>query len=73
MMNTKTDPLIGKLIEKLGDSRPSVRRNAAGALRLHGRRAASAVPMLRSLLDDPDPVVRREAERALENLRRPAA
>jgi len=72
-MRTKSDPLIRKLIEKLEDPSPAVRRNAAGALRLHGARAAEAIPALMPLLDDPDRIVQREAERALEQLRRAAA
>jgi HEAT repeat protein len=60
--------LIRKLIEKLGDKDPRVRRNAAGALRMQGIKAATAVPAISRLLDDADPWVRREAEQAIEQL-----
>jgi HEAT repeat protein len=72
-MNRTRDALIWKLIEKLGDRDPRVRRNAAGALRLHGSRARDAVPTLTALLDDEDPMVRDEARRALDRLRAVAA
>ena len=72
-MIPSTDPLIQKLIDKLTDDDPRVRRNAAGALRLHGRRAVAAVPALETLLLDADMAVRREAERALDRLRTAAA
>jgi HEAT repeat protein len=60
--------LIRKLIEKLGDKDPLVRRNAAGALRMQGLKAATAVPAISHLLNDEDPRVRREAEQAVEQL-----
>jgi HEAT repeat protein len=63
------DLLIGKLIEKLHDRDARTRRNAAGALRLLGARAAGAAPELSTLLTDDDPHVRCEAERALDHLR----
>jgi len=72
-MNDPIDPLIEKLIDLLDDKDPRRRRNAAGALRLHGRRAIAAVPALEPLLRDRDPAVRGEAERALARLRTPAA
>jgi HEAT repeat protein len=72
-MSAKPDLLILKLIEKLSAPDPITRRNAAGALRLHGLRALPAVPALTALLEDEDARVRREAERALERLRLPAA
>ena len=65
--------LILRLIKRLGDENPVIRRNAAGALRLHGYQAAEAVPALRRLLDDDDCCVRAEARRALDRLRNPAA
>lgn len=67
------DRLIAKLIEKLGDGDPRTRRNAAGALRLHGVRAIDAIPALCRLMEDTDPRVRLEAERALDRLRSVAA
>ncbi|MGA2797094.1 MAG: HEAT repeat domain-containing protein [Thermoguttaceae bacterium] len=60
--------LIRKLMEKLGDKDPRVRRNAAGALRMQGTKASGAVPAISRLLDDEDPWVRREAEQAIEQL-----
>lgn len=68
-----TDPLIAKLVTKLHDQDPLTRRNAIGALRLHGPRAAETVAELTELLEDPDPRVRLEARRALERLRPLAA
>ena len=67
------DALIEKLVARLEDADPVVRRNAAGALRLHGRRAVDAIGKLRELLDDEDPIVREEAQRAIERLRLAAA
>jgi HEAT repeat protein len=72
-MNPQPDLLIRKLIEKLSDADPRTRRNAAGALRLHGARARAALPALTALLSDQDPRVRAEAERAVERLRTVAA
>lgn len=68
-MPATPDPLIRKLIEKLHDTDPVTRRNAAGALRLHGARAVAAISALSGLLSDQDPRVRMEAERALDRLR----
>jgi HEAT repeat protein len=67
------DLLILKLIEKLGDTDPITRRNAAGALRLQGVRAVAAIPAISALLSDHDPRVRNEAERAIDHLRLVAA
>lgn len=72
-MSVSPDPLIRKLIEKLCDDDPIIRRNAAGALRLQGSRAVAAIPALAELLTDDDPRVRAEAERALDRLRMIAA
>ena len=72
-MSTTPDRLIWKLIEKLQDGDPLTRRNAAGALRLHGTRAVPAIPALAALLTDEDARVRSEAERALDRLRIVAA
>jgi HEAT repeat protein len=72
-MPSQPDLLILKLIEKLRDSNPRMRRNAAGALRLHGSRAAAAIPALAALLNDEDRLVRMEAEHALDGLRLAAA
>jgi HEAT repeat protein len=72
-MLTQPDPLIQKLIAKLHDEDPVARRNAAGALRLHGPRAAVAMPELARLLNDEDPKVQAEARRALDRLRTAAA
>jgi len=72
-MPNQLDLLIQKLIAKLKDEDPVIRRNAAGALRLHGARASVAIPELAKLLKDDDPKVRGEALRALERLRGAAA
>jgi HEAT repeat protein len=64
----QSDLLIQKLVEKLQDADPIIRRNATGALRLQGHRAAPALPAISSLLNDQDPRVRREAERTIESL-----
>ena len=68
-MTRQPDLLILKLIEKLQDQDPITRRNAAGALRMHGMRAIAAIPALSPLLDDADPRVRNEAELAIDRLR----
>jgi HEAT repeat protein len=69
MTSRETDLLlIRKLVEKLGDKDPRVRRNATGALRMQGARAVGAVPAITRLLNDEDPRVRREAEQAIEQL-----
>jgi HEAT repeat protein len=72
-MAERIDPLIQKLVEKLHDQDPITRRNAAGALRLNGARAAAAAKELSKLLADEDPRVRAEAHRALDRLRSTAA
>ncbi len=72
-MFKKPDLLILKLMEKLGDTDPVVRRNAAGALRLQGSRAVAALEALAVLLSDQDIRVRNEAERAIDHLRLVAA
>lgn len=69
MTSRETDLLlIRKLVEKLSDKDPRVRRNATGALRMQGSKAAGAVPAISRLLNDEDPRVRREAEQAIEQL-----
>jgi len=60
--------LVRKLIEKLTDKDPRIRRNATGALRMQGSKAVLAVPAILRLLNDEDPRVRREAEQAIEQL-----
>jgi HEAT repeat protein len=72
-MSQQLDPLIRKLVTRLKDEDPLTRRNAAGALRLHGSRATGAIPELSRLLSDQDPRVREEARRALARLRNAAA
>jgi HEAT repeat protein len=72
-MSRQPDLLILKLVEKLSDVDPLIRRNAAGALRLQGAKAVAAIPALSTLLMDQDIRVRREAERAIEYLRFVAA
>jgi HEAT repeat protein len=68
-MSVKTDLLVLKLMEKLSDSDPRIRRNATGALRMQGLKAMPAIPAISRLIQDDDPWVRREAERTLEALR----
>jgi hypothetical protein len=62
----KPDLLILKLMEKLSDPNPRIRRNATGALRMQGVKAWAAIPAIQPLLADSDPAVRREAEQTLE-------
>jgi hypothetical protein len=73
IMIGQPDLLILKLIEKLHDADPITRRNATGALRLQGSRAAVAIPAISALLTDEDPRVRCEAERAVDYLKLVAA
>jgi len=68
-MAVRKDLLIEKLIEKLQDPDPIIRRNAAGALRLNGARSITALPALMGLLTDVDPRVRNEATQAANHLR----
>jgi HEAT repeat protein len=72
-MSDSVDRLIAKLVHRLRDADPIVRRNAAGALRLHGRRASCAADELARLTADDNDGVRAEAERALSRLRESAA
>ena len=72
-MVDQPDPLVAKLIQRLHGADPVARRNAAGALRLHGERAVSAISELSRLLADEDAKVRAEAQRALFRLRQAAA
>jgi hypothetical protein len=67
------DLLILKLMQKLSDADPLIRRNAAGALRLLGSRAVMAIAALATLLADQDVRVRNEAERAIDHLKHVAA
>jgi hypothetical protein len=73
MMLPMNDPLISKLVGKLSDRDPRTRYNAVGTLRIHGPRAIPAMSALAQLLEDEDPVVRDEAQRTLQILRRFAA
>ncbi len=72
-MSDSVDVLISKLVHRLRDADPAVRRNAAGALRLHGPRASYAADELARLTDDEDARVRAEVKRALSRLRESAA
>jgi len=72
-MPSPSDPLIAKLIDRLHDADALARRNAAGALRLHGRRAVCAIQELTRLLADDDLAVQTEARRALDRLRQRVA
>jgi HEAT repeat protein len=67
-MIDKPDLLVVKLMAKLEDPDPRIRRNATGALRMQGFKAYAAVSAIQPLLGDSDPSVRREAERTLEML-----
>jgi hypothetical protein len=70
-MIMQRDRLIAKLIRSLDAPNSITRKNAAGALRLHGGRAASAIPALVRLLTlEADPHVQAEARRALRQLQR---
>lgn len=70
-MVIQSDPLISRLIRSLNAPNSVTRKNAVGALRLHGIRAASAVPAIARLLAlEPDPHVQAEARRALHQLQR---
>ncbi len=62
------DLLIKKLVDRLHYEDPLTRRNAAGALRLHGDRAVEAIPELEKLLEDENKGVRLEVRRALDRL-----
>jgi hypothetical protein len=68
-MPIQPDLLVLKLMEKLGDRDPRIRRNATGALRMQGWKAVPAIAAISRLTEDEDPWVRREAERTLEALR----
>lgn len=72
-MTERPDPLIDKLIQRLRDQDPVVRRNAAAALRLHGPRAVAAIAELQKSLADEDARVRSEVQHALRRLRQLAA
>lgn len=66
-------PAVGPLTNSLGDSNPSVRRNAAWAIgeltNMRGDEREGSVPPLISLLDDSDEWVRMAAVRALGEIR----
>ena len=68
-----TDTLINRLVLRLESADPITRLNAAGALRLNGRRAIAALPALERLLGDDDSRVRVEARNAIERLKQVAA
>jgi HEAT repeat protein len=69
-MCERYDPLIHRLVARLGEPDAVVRRNALGSLRLHGEHAAQAARAVAQMLTDLDPAVRCEAERTLEALQR---
>ncbi len=69
-MTNQDDGLIFKLVQGLDAPDEMTRKNAVGALRLHGERAAGTIPAIARLLDrERDPQVQAEAERALAHLR----
>ena len=68
-MTSQDDGLIIKLVQGLNAPDQMTRKNAVGALRLHGQRAASTIPAIARLLDrESDPQVQAEAQRALQHL-----
>ena len=68
-MSPSHELVIAKVVARLHDQDPRVRRNAVGVLRLNGRPAVVAIPELQKLLRDEDPLVRNEARRTLDELR----
>ncbi len=69
-MANQDDGLIVKLVQGLAAPDQMTRKNAVGALRLHGRRAAGTIPAIARLLNhERDPQVQAEAQRALAHLR----
>jgi HEAT repeats len=70
-MANQNNELIIKLVQELNAPNQMARKNAIGALRLHGKRATTAIPAIAQLLDrEADPQVKAEAQRALQSLRR---
>ena len=68
-MTSQDDGLIVKLVQGLNAPDQMTRKNAVGALRLHGKRAAGTIPAIAQLLDrERDPQVQAEAQRALQHL-----
>lgn len=68
-MTSPDDGLIFKLVQGLNAPDHMTRKNAVGALRLHGPRAAGTIPAIAQLLGrERDPEVQAEAERALAHL-----
>ena len=69
-MPSQDDRLIVKLVQGLSAPDQTTRKNAVGALRLHGPRAAGSIPAISELLaHESDPQVQAEAQRALAHLR----
>ncbi len=70
-MANQDNGLILKLVQGLNAPNQLTRKNAVGALRLHGKGAAVAIPAITKLLDhESDPQVQAEARRALQTLQR---
>jgi hypothetical protein len=68
-MMSHDDGLIIKLLQGLNAPDEMTRKNAVGALRLHGQRAAGTIPAIAQLLArERDPQVQAEAQRALAHL-----
>jgi anti-sigma factor RsiW len=63
---------VSELLQGLGHAHPDVRAASAEGLGLLGPAAASAIPALEALLQDPEPRVREAAAEALQRVR-PAA
>lgn len=68
-MTSDEDRLILRLVQGLTAPDQTTRKNAVGALRLHGERAAGTIPEIVQLLGrEHDPLVQAEAQRALAHL-----
>jgi HEAT repeat protein len=72
-MNQQVDPIVLRLVKQLDDPDPRHRQNALGSLRLNGLKAVDAIPEIARLLNDNDPEVRMEAQRAIDRLCRSVA
>jgi HEAT repeat protein len=63
--NHRSKTMVAPLTEYLKDAQPQVRSQAAQVLGNIGPEAASAVPTLKTLLNDPDVTVRQQAQLAI--------
>jgi HEAT repeat protein len=69
-MGRRAEPALAPLVAALSDKDKTVCSQAARALGRIGVRARSAVPRLTALSRDPDVLVSREAEAALQSIGR---